>query len=142
MDEDGNGADQELCEPCHDAQCTCTGCDETHEDSDQGTYARNGDFYCELCYDEHAFTCQWCDAPCQPLALRHELDNEGLCGDCQDASTCDGCGTLTLAELHAGLCDDCARAAVLEALEAVAAAVRAALDAGATVEQVTVAVGQ
>ena len=136
---DEGGNDQGLCARCYDAQCTCADCDETFEDSDEGTYSRSGDFYCETCYDEHEFTCQCCDEQCQPLALRGELDNEGLCFECQDAQLCDSCTAWTTGEMTDERCEDCTRTA---ALQAVTAAVRAALDAGATVQQITVAVGQ
>jgi hypothetical protein len=136
-DEDGN--DSGLCERCYDAQCTCIGCDETYEDSDQGMYSRGGDFYCDECYAEREFTCDCCDEQCQPLALRNELENETLCGDCQDAQWCDSCNAWTRGEMTDEGCEDCTRTA---ALGAVTAAVRAALDAGATVQQITVAVGQ
>jgi len=133
----GDSSEDNLCDRCYDAQCTCIQCDEVFEDSDEGITSAAGEWYCQTCADERAFSCDCCGEPVQPLEIDESLDNDGFCVDCQDATRCEACDEWTVEECVDGKCPPCVRT---EALNALTLAVQTACDAGATALEIAAAV--
>jgi hypothetical protein len=68
------------CDYCANDIWECDCCHDTY-DTDDASYEVEGEFWCEYCYNRHAFTCDNCgdnfnDNQC------HDFDGDSVCDDC------------------------------------------------------------
>jgi hypothetical protein len=96
-DELNTDYDIDLCQDCADnAIGTCVQCGRIVSDGDDYWVDEYDDdvIYCEECYPEVSFVCQWCNDRYHTDCM-HSDGNISICDNCmEDAVICDGCGDI------------------------------------------------
>lgn len=105
------GSGRSVCPTCAENYHTCERCGR-ERDRGEMTANRDGDLYCDRCYNESFTTCQACDEECSVDDCRHSDGGHGpYCQTCYDDryGCCEDCGEeFRTSDLDDdGHCSDC-----------------------------------